>query len=110
MNMYYKAYFVQIVAIKKFLETEDDPGVKKIALREVRMLKRLRHEHLINLIEVSKMKGNKQILIIENQFLVFCQKPYQYNQTQNILQYLKTSQFKFNEIELQPLGLHVYGN
>ena len=41
----------QIVAIKKFLETEDDPGVKKIALREVRMLKRLRHEHLINLIE-----------------------------------------------------------
>ena len=43
----------KVVAIKKFLETEDDPGVKKIALREVRMLKRLRHEHLINLIEVS---------------------------------------------------------
>ena len=42
----------KVVAIKKFLETEDDPGVKKIALREVRMLKRLRHEHLINLIEV----------------------------------------------------------
>ena len=41
------------MAIKKFLETEDDPAVKKIALREVRMLKRLRHEHLINLIEVS---------------------------------------------------------
>ena len=47
----------QVVAIKKFLETEDDPGVKKIALREVRMLKRLRHEHLINLIEVSYIKG-----------------------------------------------------
>ena len=44
---------MKIVAIKKFLETEDDPAVKKIALREVRMLKRLRHEHLINLIEVS---------------------------------------------------------
>ena len=43
---------MQLVAIKKFLETEDDPAVKKIALREVRMLKRLRHEHLINLIEV----------------------------------------------------------
>ena len=29
----------QIVAIKKFLESEDDRMVKKIALREVRMLK-----------------------------------------------------------------------
>ena len=29
----------QVVAIKKFLETEDDKMVKKIALREVRMLK-----------------------------------------------------------------------
>ena len=29
----------QIVAIKKFVEPEDDPLIKKIALREVRMLK-----------------------------------------------------------------------
>lgn len=29
----------QTVAVKKFLESEDDPTVKKIALREVRMLK-----------------------------------------------------------------------
>lgn len=29
----------QLVAIKKFLESEDDRMVKKIALREVRMLK-----------------------------------------------------------------------
>ena len=29
----------QLVAIKKFLETENDRMVKKIALREVRMLK-----------------------------------------------------------------------
>ncbi|PIO55214.1 hypothetical protein TELCIR_23400, partial [Teladorsagia circumcincta] len=28
-----------IVAIKKFFETEDDPQIKKIALREIRMLK-----------------------------------------------------------------------
>ena len=50
-------FAVQLVAIKKFLETEDDPAVKKIALREVRMLKRLRHEHLINLIEVRGESG-----------------------------------------------------
>lgn len=29
----------QVVAIKKFLESEDDKMVKKIAMREVRMLK-----------------------------------------------------------------------
>lgn len=29
----------QLVAVKKFLETEDDPTVKKMALREIKMLK-----------------------------------------------------------------------
>lgn len=29
----------QLVAIKKYVETEDDPLIKKIALREIRMLK-----------------------------------------------------------------------
>ena len=29
----------QWVAIKKFVETEDDPVIKKIAMREIRMLK-----------------------------------------------------------------------
>lgn len=33
----------QLVAIKKFLDTEDDRNVKKIALREIRMLKVLSH-------------------------------------------------------------------
>lgn len=33
----------QIVAIKKFLESEDDPVIKKIALREIRMLKVMNH-------------------------------------------------------------------
>ncbi|XP_023331197.1 cyclin-dependent kinase-like 1 [Eurytemora carolleeae] len=54
----------QIVAIKKFLETEDDPNVKKIALREIRMLKRLRHENLINLIEVFRRR-RKLYLVFE---------------------------------------------
>jgi hypothetical protein len=30
---------LQIVAIKKFLETDEDQTVKKIAMREIRMLK-----------------------------------------------------------------------
>ena len=29
----------QLVAIKKFVESEDDPLIKKIAVREIRMLK-----------------------------------------------------------------------
>ncbi|XP_066128218.1 cyclin-dependent kinase-like 1 isoform X1 [Saccopteryx bilineata] len=46
----------QIVAIKRFLESEDDPVIKKIALREIRMLKQLKHPNLVNLIEVFRKK------------------------------------------------------
>eukprot|EP00043_Microstomoeca_roanoka_P014475 m.143551 g.143551 ORF g.143551 m.143551 type:complete len:425 (-) comp16020_c1_seq3:326-1600(-) len=46
----------KIVAIKKFLETEDDPQIRKIALREVRMLKSLKHGNLVHLLEVFRRK------------------------------------------------------
>ncbi|XP_006142999.1 cyclin-dependent kinase-like 2 [Tupaia chinensis] len=46
----------RIVAIKKFLESDDDKMVKKIAMREVKLLKQLRHENLVNLLEVCKKK------------------------------------------------------
>uniref|UniRef100_A0A8C7EI30 Cyclin-dependent kinase-like 2 n=1 Tax=Nothoprocta perdicaria TaxID=30464 RepID=A0A8C7EI30_NOTPE len=46
----------QIVAVKKFLESEDDATVKKMALREIKLLKQLRHENLVNLLEVYKKK------------------------------------------------------
>ncbi|XP_074854612.1 cyclin-dependent kinase-like 1 isoform X2 [Carettochelys insculpta] len=46
----------QVVAIKKFLESEDDPVIKKIALREIRMLKQLKHPNLVNLLEVFRRK------------------------------------------------------
>eukprot|EP00069_Balaena_mysticetus_P017593 bmy_10637T0 len=42
----------RIVAIKKFLESDDDKMVKKIAMREIKLLKQLRHENLVNLLEV----------------------------------------------------------
>ncbi|XP_071484636.1 cyclin-dependent kinase-like 1 [Diadema antillarum] len=45
-----------IVAIKRFVESEDDPLIKKIALREIRMLKQLKHENLVNLKEVFRRK------------------------------------------------------
>jgi len=46
----------QLVAIKKFVESEDDPLIKKIAMREIRMLKQLKHPNLVNLLEVFKRK------------------------------------------------------
>lgn len=53
-----------VVAIKKFMESEDDPMVKKIALREIRMLKQLKHPNLVNLIEVFRRK-RKMHLVFE---------------------------------------------
>jgi cyclin-dependent kinase-like len=45
-----------LVAIKKFVESEEDPLIRKIAMREIRMLKNLKHPNLINLIEVFRRK------------------------------------------------------
>lgn len=45
-----------IVAIKKFVESEDDPLIRKIAMREIRMLKQLKHPNLVNLLEVFRRK------------------------------------------------------
>ncbi|NWU39338.1 CDKL2 protein, partial [Hylia prasina] len=46
----------QIVAVKKFVESDDDAAVRKIALREIKLLKQLRHENLVNLLDVCKRK------------------------------------------------------
>ncbi|KAJ3590852.1 hypothetical protein NHX12_008800 [Muraenolepis orangiensis] len=46
----------QVVAIKRFVESEEDPVIKKIALREIRMLKQLKHVNLVNLLEVFRRK------------------------------------------------------
>jgi len=46
----------QLVAIKKFLESEEDKMVKKIAMREVKMLKQLQHDNLVNLIETFRRR------------------------------------------------------
>ncbi|NWI91136.1 CDKL2 protein, partial [Pitta sordida] len=54
----------QIVAVKKFLECEDDAAVRKIAAREIKLLKQLRHENLVNLLEVYK-KRKRWYLVFE---------------------------------------------
>ncbi|XP_014219101.1 cyclin-dependent kinase-like 1 isoform X3 [Copidosoma floridanum] len=46
----------RLVAVKKFQQTEDDPLIRKIALREIRLLKNLKHPNLVNLLEVFRRK------------------------------------------------------
>uniref|UniRef100_A0A3P9CW98 Protein kinase domain-containing protein n=1 Tax=Maylandia zebra TaxID=106582 RepID=A0A3P9CW98_9CICH len=46
----------RIVAIKKFMDSDDDKTVKKIAHREIKLLRQLRHENLVNLLEVWKRR------------------------------------------------------
>ena len=55
----------QIVAIKKFKESDEDEQVRKTALREVRILKQLKHENVVTLIEVFRRKG-KLYLVFEH--------------------------------------------
>ncbi|KAH9495461.1 Cyclin-dependent kinase-like 2 [Bulinus truncatus] len=54
----------KLVAIKKFLESEDDKVVQKIALREIKMLKQLHHDNLVNLIETFR-KRKRLYLVFE---------------------------------------------
>uniref|UniRef100_A0A3P9ICC9 Probable serine/threonine-protein kinase fhkE n=1 Tax=Oryzias latipes TaxID=8090 RepID=A0A3P9ICC9_ORYLA len=46
----------RLVAIKKFIDSDDDKTVRKIALREIKLLRQLRHDNLVNLLEVWKRR------------------------------------------------------
>ncbi|CAG5929445.1 unnamed protein product [Menidia menidia] len=46
----------RLVAIKKFMDSDEDKTVKKIALREIKLLRQLRHDNLVNLLEVWKRR------------------------------------------------------
>nr|XP_020442341.1 cyclin-dependent kinase-like 2 isoform X2 [Monopterus albus] len=46
----------RLVAIKKFMDSDSDKTVKKIALREIKLLRKLCHENLVNLLEVWKRR------------------------------------------------------
>lgn len=53
-----------IVAIKKFKESEDDEIVRKTTLREVKILRMLKHENIVDLREAFRRKG-KLYLVFE---------------------------------------------
>lgn len=54
----------EVVAIKKFKESEDDDVVKKTTLREVKVLRMLRHPNIVSLKEAFRRKG-KLYLVFE---------------------------------------------
>ncbi len=47
----------ELVAIKKFKESEDDDIVRKTTLREVKMLRMLRQDNIVQLKEAFRRKG-----------------------------------------------------
>lgn len=53
-----------IVAIKKFKESHNDPRIKKTANREIKMLKCLKNIHVVSLLNVFQMDG-KICLVFE---------------------------------------------
>lgn len=54
----------EIVAIKKFKESEEDEAVRKTTLREVKILRIMRHENIVQLKEAFRRKG-KLYLVFE---------------------------------------------
>lgn len=54
----------EYVAVKKFKESEDDESVRKTTIREVKVLRMLKHENIVQLKEVFRRQG-KLYLIFE---------------------------------------------
>lgn len=54
----------QFVAIKKFKESDEDQQVRKTAKREIRLLKQLKHDNVVALLDVFRRNG-KLYLVFE---------------------------------------------
>ena len=54
----------EIVAIKKFKDSDDDEGLRKTTLREVKILRMLRHQNIVSLTEAFRRK-TKLYLVFE---------------------------------------------
>jgi cyclin-dependent kinase-like len=54
----------EVVAIKKFKETEEDEIVRKTTIREVKILRKLKNENIVQMKEAFRRKG-KLYLVFE---------------------------------------------
>ncbi|KAL0031331.1 hypothetical protein WJX79_004333 [Trebouxia sp. C0005] len=76
-----------VVAVKKFKESDDDEVVRKTTLREVKMLRSLRHDNIVTLLEAFRRK-QKLYLVFE-----YIEK--------NLLEVLEDSQSCLTPIQVQ---------
>ncbi len=81
----------EIVAIKKFKESEDDPAVHKTTVREITILRSLKHPNIVSLREAFKRK-KKLYLVFE-----FCEK--------NLLEVLEDNN---NGLKMSLVKLYIY--
>jgi cyclin-dependent kinase-like len=54
----------EFVAIKKFKESEEDEAVRRTTIRELKVLRQLKHQNIVNLIEAFRRRG-KLYLVFE---------------------------------------------
>jgi len=52
----------QVVALKRFIDTDEDRAVRKIAAREIRFLRSLNHENVVTLLDV--FKRNRRLYLV----------------------------------------------
>ncbi|XP_062311072.1 cyclin-dependent kinase-like 5 [Osmerus eperlanus] len=95
----------RIVAVKKFLDTEEDRAVRKIALREIRMLKQLQHVNLVRLLGVFRRRRRVFLVFefVERNLLEELEQNLLEELEQNLLEELE--QNLLEELEQNPSGL-----
>ena len=71
----YKAYEYKnrnnVVALKKILVEKEINGFPMTALREINILQKLRHENIVNLLEICREKSDSNTSCTSNFYLVF---------------------------------------
>ncbi|XP_069939462.1 cyclin-dependent kinase 9 isoform X2 [Cherax quadricarinatus] len=61
----------KVVALKKILMENEKEGFPITALREIRILKLLRHDNVVNLLEIARTKATPHMSSLSTFFLVF---------------------------------------
>ncbi len=55
---------VQVVAVKEVRPTTEQPGVPHNAVREIGLLRELRHPHIVNLLDVIILPEQQQVSLV----------------------------------------------
>ncbi|CAM9134882.1 unnamed protein product, partial [Ectocarpus fasciculatus] len=80
----------EIVAIKKFKESDDDEVLRKTTLREVKILRLLRHSNIVSLTEAFRRKGKLYLVFeyVEKNLLEVLEEQPQGLRSENVKMYI----------------------